>query len=135
MDTAQEVRDLSERWAEAERTSDAQALAGLATSDLTLIGPVGFVLERTAWLDRFGAHGLQMESLDWQVDSIRVHGDSAVVLGRQTQRASFAGQRADGQFRVGIVAVRGATGWLLAAIQYSMLGGPGPFARESEGAR
>lgn len=127
MDAAQHIVDLCHRWRAAELHGDPSQLAPLATDDFTLVGPAGFVLDRAQWLARFGPHGLHLDSLDWTVESVRTHRDAALVIGVQDQRASFAGQRADGRFRITHIAVPD-TEWRLAMIQYSPLGGPAPFA-------
>lgn len=122
------VLELCHRWADAELRGDPAVLDEIAADGFLLVGPAGFVVERPAWLSRFGPGALSMESLDWEPEQVRPHGDLAVVVGVQTQRATFAGNRADGRFRVMHVAVADAGAPRLAAIQYSPLGGPGPFA-------
>jgi hypothetical protein len=121
------IIDLCRRWADAEVQGDAATLDQLAIDGFLLVGPAGFILERPAWLSRFGPEALTMEALRWEPDHVREHGESAVVVGVQTQQATYAGNRADGRFRVTHVVVARPDGPRLAAIQYSPLGGPGPF--------
>lgn len=121
------ILELCHGWANAELRGDTETLDRLATDGFVLVGPAGFVLERPAWLARFAPDALSMESLDWSPEEVREHGQSAVVIGVQAQQATFAGNRADGRFRVMHVVVRDPTAWRLAAIQFSPLGGPGPF--------
>ncbi|MET8798022.1 nuclear transport factor 2 family protein [Nocardia sp. NPDC004568] len=128
MGTTEDVLALGRRWAAAELGGDAAELDRLGTDDFTLVGAAGFVLDRRQWLGRFGTGGLRMERLDWTSESVRVYGDAAVVVGIQEQQATFAGARADGRFRVTHTAVRQDGDWRLASIQFSPLGGPGPFA-------
>ncbi|MFF5989927.1 nuclear transport factor 2 family protein [Prauserella flavalba] len=128
MATTEDVLALCRRWVTAELAGDAEQLDRLGADDFTLVGPAGFVLDRAQWLGRFGPQGLSMQRLEWAPDSVRVYGDAAVVVGSQEQEATFAGNRADGRFRVTHTAVRQHGEWRLAAIQFSPLGGPGPFA-------
>lgn len=128
MDTTEDVLALCRRWVTAELAGDAALLDRLGTGDFALVGPAGFVLDRAQWLGRFGPDGLRMERLDWTPDSVREYGDAAVVVGTQEQAASYAGNRSDGRFRVTHTAVRQDGEWRLATIQFSPLGGPGPFA-------
>jgi hypothetical protein len=48
-------------WTTAERHEDAAATARLLTDDFVGIGPVGFVLDKAAWLRRYG-EGLSYDS-------------------------------------------------------------------------
>ena len=48
-----EIRELERRWAQGELDADVAALDALATDDFTLVGPLGFVLDRQQWLDRY----------------------------------------------------------------------------------
>jgi ketosteroid isomerase-like protein len=127
MDTTAEITEIGARWAQAEQDGDTEALDALAADGFVLVGPVGFVLDRQQWLGRFRG-GLTVESLGWDEVEVHDHGAAAVAIGRQTQRASFGGNRADGQFRTTHVFVRDAAGaWKLASLHVGMLGGPPPF--------
>ncbi|WP_280361553.1 nuclear transport factor 2 family protein [Nocardia wallacei] len=128
MGTTDNVLALCRRWVTAELAGDATLLDRLGTDDFTLVGPAGFVLDRTQWLARFTPGALRIDRLDWAPDSVREYGDAAVVVGIQDQEASFAGRRADGRFRVTHTAVRQDGEWLLATIQFSPLGVAGPLA-------
>ena len=78
------VHDLVDRYAAAEAAHDATTLAAMATDDVTLVGPVGFVLDRAAWLRRF-EDGLSYAELSIGDVAVREHGDHAVAVGVQTQ--------------------------------------------------
>ena len=128
MDTTTEITEIGARWAQAEQAGDTEALDALSTDDFTLVGPVGFVLGKEQWLARYRGGGLVTESLVWDEVQVHDHGAAAVAIGRQTQRATFQGGRADGEFRTTHVFVRDADGaWKLAGIHVGMLGGPPPF--------
>jgi ketosteroid isomerase-like protein len=138
MTTQEEILALGRRWVDAELNGDAEQLDKIAVDDFRLVGPAGFVLDRDQWLDRFGPDKLDIERLDWTDVEVREYGDAVIAIGIQSQRATFAGNRADGSFRVSHVAVRTDGTWRLAGLQFSPLGGPGPFAqggRSQEAAR
>ena len=116
------------KWAAAESSGDAGILADLVTEDFRVVGPVGFILDRQQYLGRYGG-GFAPESVAWEDVDVRDYGNAAVTIATVRQRASFQGQRADGQFRVAHVFVKPADRWLIANVQYSMIGGPSPFAR------
>ncbi|MEW2519066.1 nuclear transport factor 2 family protein [Actinacidiphila alni] len=107
------IRAFGARWAAAEQAGDEAALTAMAAADFTLVGPVGFVLDRDQWLHRYGSGDFVTHALTWTVDSVRVHGDTAVVIGVQDQRAAYRGGPADGRFRVTQILTRGAgpEGW------------------------
>jgi ketosteroid isomerase-like protein len=128
MGIAEEIQEIGTRWADAEQRADSAALDALTTDDFTLVGPVGFVLDKQQWLGRYRG-GFAPEELTWDDVTVRGYGDAAVAVGRQTQKASFQGQRADGQFRTTHVFVRQDDRWLLAGQHLSPIGGPPPFAR------
>ncbi|MFJ1456550.1 nuclear transport factor 2 family protein [Nocardia sp. N2S4-5] len=127
MGTTDNVLALCRRWVTAELAGDGALLDRLGTDDFTLVGPAGFVLDRTQWLARFAPDALHIERLDWAPDSVREYGDAAVVIGIQDQEATFAGRPADGRFRVTHTAVRQDGEWRLATIQFSPLGAAGPI--------
>ncbi|MBB5157214.1 nuclear transport factor 2 family protein [Saccharopolyspora phatthalungensis] len=129
MSTEDQVRQLEQRWVEAEERGDADALAALATEDFVLVGPLGFVLNRPQWVERYRTGDLVTESLDWHDAEVRDYGDCAVVVGVHAQKASYQGNRVDGEFRSTHVAIRRDGRWLLAGIQLSPIGAPPAFAR------
>jgi ketosteroid isomerase-like protein len=124
-DTRSEILRLGAHWAEAEQRADTGALDDLAVDDFRLIGPLGFVLDKAQWLGRYQGGELVTSSLVWDDVVVREFGDLAIAIGRHTQRATYQGQPADGQFRGTHVFVRGEAGWRLANIQLSPLHGPG----------
>lgn len=117
--TTEQVREVSRRWADAEQRHDADALDPLLTEDCTLVGPLGFVLDKAQMLDRFRSGALVYRSLEWAEDAVRAYGDAAVSVGCVTQHAAYQGHPADGRFRVTQVAVRDGDRWQLAALHYS----------------
>jgi ketosteroid isomerase-like protein len=112
------VEELVERWAAAEAARDSATLGALATDDVTLVGPVGFVLDRPAWLRRFD-DGLSYDELSVGDVAVRDHGDHAVAVATQTQSASYRGHVMAGRFRVTLVASRHGEGWRLLSAHLS----------------
>ncbi|HKF31054.1 MAG TPA: nuclear transport factor 2 family protein [Jatrophihabitantaceae bacterium] len=117
-----EILQLGHRWAEAEQRADVETLDALAVADFALVGPLGFVLDKQQWLDRYRTGDLTTSSLTWDEITVRGYGDAAVAIGRHTQRASYRGQPSDGQFRATHIAVRTGDQWQLAGIQLSPIG-------------
>lgn len=133
--TEQEILDLGRRWTAAEQAGDTAALDDVAAEGFTLVGPVGFVLDRAQWLQRYASGDLITHEIDWHDVAVHDHGDTAVATGVHTQRAAYRGRPVDGSFRSTHVAVRRDGRWRLAAIHLGPLGGPPPFAQATtEGA-
>jgi ketosteroid isomerase-like protein len=129
MSTEDQVRQLDQRWADAEQRGDTDTLATLTTDDFTLIGPLGFVLNKQQWLDRYRTGDLVTKALDWNGAEIRDYGDCAVVVGVHIQKAAYRGNRVDGEFRSTHIAIRRDDRWLLAGIQLSPIAAPPTFAQ------
>ncbi len=123
--THAEIMALGARWAEAEQHADTATLDELAAADFRLVGPFGFVLDKAQWLDRYRSGDLVTSSLAWDDVTVRDFRDTAVAIGRQTQRASYRGQPADGQFRVTQVFVRDGGRWALVSLHLSQAAPPG----------
>ncbi len=120
-----EILALGKRWAEAEQRADTVVLAELAVDEFRLVGPFGFILDKTQWLERYQTGVLDTKSLSWDEVEVRDFGDTAIAIGRHTQQATYGGRSADGQFRITHVFVRAAdSGWRIANIQLSQLAGP-----------
>ena len=121
-DTTTEIRSLGQRWVDAELRGDTDALDTLAVADFTLVGPLGFILTRQQWLDRFSNGDFEMHSLTWDEVEVRDYGTAAIAIGRQTQQASYRGAPSDSQFRVTHIAVRVDDRWMLAGMHLSPIG-------------
>ena len=126
------IEELETAWSRAEMGADTDTLEAISTSDFTLVGPLGFVLDKQQWLERYRSGELVTGSLSLEDPAIRVYGEAAVTIARHIQRASYKGRPVDGQFRTTHIAVRVDRRWLLAGIHLSPIGGPPPFARPAE---
>jgi Domain of unknown function (DUF4440) len=112
------------RWIDAERRGDAAALDDLLDGDFRGIGPLGFVVDKQQWLDRYRSGDLNNSAFAWQDTQQRVFGDAAVITGVQVQTTTYQGRDASGQFRGALVAVRRDGQWSIVNVQLSMLGSP-----------
>jgi ketosteroid isomerase-like protein len=119
-----EIMQFGERWADAEVRADVTGLDAMAVADFTLVGPLGFVLDKQQWLDRYRSGDLVTTSLTWDEVVVREYGDAAIAVGRHTQRAAYRGTPMDGAFRATHVLVRSGDGWLLAGIHLSPIAAP-----------
>jgi ketosteroid isomerase-like protein len=125
--TMTEIHELGQQWAQAEVRGDTAPLEQMTTDDFTLVGPLGFVLDKQQWLNRYTAGDLVTTSLTWTDATIREYGTAAVSVGVHEQTARFQGQPADGRFRITHVFVRPDDRWLIAAVHLSPMASTPPI--------
>lgn len=118
-----DINELLTTWAAAERAGDAPSLDDVLTDDFVGIGPVGFVLDKPAWLSRFD-QGLQYEELELDDVSVRRHGDAALVVAHQRAIGSHAGNPTPPDTRVSFTVVTDHDRMRIAGAQYSFIGPP-----------
>lgn len=118
------IEEFGSRWAAAEVAADVSTLDAMAVADFTLVGPLGFVLDKRQWLDRYRGGDLVTSALEWGDLLVREYGDTAVVIGVHTQRSAYRGNASDGRFRGTHVLVRDGEGWRLAGIHLSPIALP-----------
>lgn len=98
--------DFLSMWATGERTNDAQAMTNHITDDFRMVGPLGFVLNREQWLQRYASGDLVNASFDFEDVQPRTYGDTIVAIGVQNQATTYKGQANNGRFRITMVLVR-----------------------------
>ncbi len=117
--TEDKLRALAHDWAAAEVRGDTALLQNTLTDDFVGVGPLGFMLSKEDWLQRHDSGDMKYDALDLDDMRVRVYGDAAVMVCRQTQRAKYRGQDAPGQFRETLIWVRQQGRWLLAGLHLS----------------
>jgi len=120
MTATKDILDLVDRWAAAEQGNDPGQLDGLLADDFVGVGPLGFVLTRQQWLERFG-NGLENRAFRVEEPQVHEHGSAAVVIGVDAQETSFRGADNSGRFRLTLVAVRPADRWQVAGVHIGPL--------------
>ncbi|WP_026425958.1 nuclear transport factor 2 family protein [Actinokineospora inagensis] len=116
-----EINTLIQRWATAEAAGDLPALQEITTPDFTAVGPVGFVLSRDQWLDRYRTGALRTDSITVDDLAVRDHGDTAVAIGRHTMTLAYQGNPTSGEFRVTHLLHRDGHRWRLAGQHLSQI--------------
>lgn len=119
-----EIEQLTASWADAELRGDHVFLAGLLADDFTAVGPLGFLLTRELWLNRYRGGALQNSAFTFDETQTRLYGDSAIVIGKQSQQATVQGRDASGEFRVTLVFERISGSWRLASVHLSQIATP-----------
>jgi len=120
--TSSDLAELEERWRAAEVAGDTATLDQLTAPQFRFVGPLGFVLTKPQWLQRYEGGGLATTALEWREVDTQVVGDTAVSVGIHDQQAAFQGRPVDGTFRSTHVWQGGGDGWRLLSIQLSPIG-------------
>jgi ketosteroid isomerase-like protein len=118
-----EVLDLMQRWASAEQGNDAGLLGGLLAERFVGVGPLGFVLTREQWLQRFQG-GLHNSRFVLENPQVFDHGQAAVVVADQVQQTTWQGRDNSGRFRLTVTAVRPDDRWQVAGVHVGPLQQP-----------
>jgi ketosteroid isomerase-like protein len=109
-------------WPAAERAGDTTQLDQLLTDDFVGIGPLGFELPKPAWLARHG-QGLQYEAFEIQELQVRTYREVAIVIGRQLQQGTFAGNPIPSVLQATHVLIADRQRWRLGAVHMSLVAG------------
>jgi len=118
------IEELGKRWVEAELAGDTNAMDSLAHQDFLLVGPLGFILDKAQWLERYSSGAFVTSALDWRDTHVRVFGDCAVVIGVHDQEAAYRGQPNNGQFRATHILIRDGGVWRLIGMHLSPIATP-----------
>ncbi len=124
-----ELKRIAEDWAAAELRGDTASLGEVMAGDFVGVGPRGFTLTREQWLARHEAGNLRYESFGLDEMDVRVYGDAAVTVCRQSAEGVYEDENSrhdiHEQFRATLIFVRKQGRWLLAGLQLSpILGRP-----------
>jgi hypothetical protein len=127
-------------WTIAERDGDTEHLKALLTDEFYGVGPLGFILPRTAWLARHGPGGLAYETVDLDEVQTQQYGEVVIVTARNNTRGTYQGHPIPEAVRATLVIVADRHSLRLAAIHMSFIAGtagappiPGAAGRQNEG--
>lgn len=115
------ITDLQKRWSEAELQGDSAALESLLDDGFHGVGPAGFVLDKNGWIERYRSGDLKNNEFGWEnTTEVRFYGDTAVVIGIQSQKTVYQGHEVPGgPFRFTQIAVRRGDQWVGAGLHLS----------------
>ena len=117
------IRTFIQQWTAAESAGDRAALAPLLTDDFVGVGPMGFALNKEAWLGRYEPGGLKYDDFALEEVQIHEHGDSAVVVARLDQPGTFQGHPTPEAARATLLVADRPKGKQLAAISLTFMAG------------
>ena len=101
-----EIKKLEEERNGAIVHGDAAALDRLSSADYTVINEWGQMLTKAQILDGFKSGALKFESREQSDLNIRVYGNTAVVIGRATQKGTQNGKSMSASIRFSRVCVK-----------------------------
>jgi len=118
------ITEAQEAWRNAELHGDADALEHVLADDFRAVGPVGFVLDKAQWVERYRGGELRYERLALDDLEIRTHGDTAIAIARWTQQGAIGDRRVDGEFRVTQIFRRAGDDWRVEGVHLSPIAPP-----------
>jgi ketosteroid isomerase-like protein len=121
--TNSRVDEVLSAWTSAELRGDTAALERLLTQDFTGAGPLGFLLSKPDWLARHAPGQLAYESYQLSETQQHLHGDTAVVIARQTARGTHRGNPIPEQLRATLVLIEEGGDWRLLSLHFSFIAG------------
>src|SRR5947208_9401023 len=86
--------------------NDVAAFDQLSTADYTFVNPAGKVWSKAQYLELIRSGTLKLESYSRDEESIRLYGDTAVVIYRSTPHGTMRGQELSSQRRVTTILVK-----------------------------
>lgn len=113
------IRNLQQKFDEAELHGDTGILPQLIADDFLSIGPKGFVLTKQEWIDRH-VH-FKYQELETSETDVRLYDKTAIVRNIQRNKAFYKDEPIEITTRVMQVWVDIDGQWKLAGIQFSPL--------------
>jgi ketosteroid isomerase-like protein len=117
------IDELLRGWTEAERATDPDAMRPLLADDAVVVGPVGFVLDKEAYVTRLD--DLHYDHLELDEIAVHEHADAAVVVGHLHTQGRAGEHPTFPDLRVSFTVVPEGGGKRIAGMQYSFIGFPG----------
>ncbi len=122
--TRETIEQLTQEWAGAELRGDADFLSRNLTDDFVGVGPFGFMLTKDQWVNRYASGDLHYDAFSLDEARVRVYGDTAVVVGRQSQAGNHQGRPLPPGGRATLIWVQEDGRWLLAGWHLSPIAAP-----------
>lgn len=116
-----ETADLLDRWSEAELSGTPAEITPYLDDDYVGIGPFGFTLTKSEWLQRHESGDLKYSQFHLVDLQVRQYGETVLVIGVQDAVATYQGNPVPGgKLRFSATVVQGK----VAGFQLSPMGPP-----------
>lgn len=112
-----QIKQLEEKRNQAILHSDTAALERMTSADYTFTNGQGRLMKESEILDGFKSGAIKFESRELSDLDVRVHGSTAIVTGKVTQKATESGRDTSGQNRFTRVYVKEKGRWVSIAAQ------------------
>ena len=113
----EEIKKVEQERNQAVLRSDTAALDRMSSDDYTLINQQGELRTKAQMLDGFKSGTIKFDSRELSDLNVRVYGNTAVVTGRVTQKATENGKDTSGENRFTRVYVKEKGRWVSVAVQ------------------
>jgi len=118
-----EVLEAEARWTRAHLEGDVEAMARLMHRDYAIISPDGRVVDRDEALESYRGGGRRWDLAESDQHTVKVYGDTAVVIGRWRARGVNEGLSFDYSARYVSVWVRESGTWRIVSDQSTEITG------------
>ncbi len=112
-----ELTDVENHWAEATVKGDVQALERLYTDEYLAIDPAGATFNKAQDIANVKSGNFKLATYKLDEMKVRVHGEVAVVTGRNTIKATYMGKDMSGAYRFTDVFVKRDGRWQVLTTQ------------------
>jgi ketosteroid isomerase-like protein len=114
-----ELLRLEKVWNEAHLLGDAKPLARLWDDDLVVVVPKMKLINKTEALSMFGKGRMSFLRYETSDLSVKIHGDTAIVLGRLVRTRTMGNRELQDDWRFSKVYIRRAGAWRVVLWQAS----------------
>ena len=121
--TGDVLQKMERQWAAAAVKGDAGPLQAMTVEDWTLTNPVGQIVPKSVLVEKIKDGSLKIESLDYANMKVRTYGDTGIVTGRMTIKASWDGSDVGGEYAFTDTFVKQAGKWQEVASQVTRIEG------------
>ena len=116
-----ELMDVENHWAEATVKGDVQALERLYTDEYLAIDPAGATFTKAQDIANVKSGNFKLATYKLDELKVRLHGEVAVVTGRNTIKATYMGKDISGAYRFTDVFVKRGGRWQVLTTQGTLV--------------
>jgi len=116
-----ELMDVENHWAEATVKGDVQALERLYADEYLAIDPAGATFTKAQDIANVKSGNFKLATFKLDELKVRLHGEVAVVTGRNTIKATYMGKDISGAYRFTDVFVKRGGRWQVLTTQGTLV--------------
>jgi hypothetical protein len=127
--TTHAIEETFTRLTAAEQNGDLAALEDVLADDFQLVGPLGFVLDKSQWIAQYRASNLDYTRLAIEPVSARRYGDVTIVIATREQEATYQGTPTPARLRMTAIVVDDGEQRRIASLHFSPIAPPPEASR------